>query len=84
MRPAASYQSPSMTPPNKSEILVTDNGGFIMCGEPGCPEYAVGRVGDCAGCQDHVAEWREWDRADDQNKVDREEYGQYETDNSVG
>jgi len=78
MRPANSYQDPSMTPPDQPDL------GDEECSVDGCPWM---EIIDTELCEEHLRERGDEDRADrmrDQAKYDREEYGQYETDNSIG
>ncbi len=79
MNPAASYQSPSMQPPDDPDLL------DVPCCAAGCGNQAVDQNEyDIDLCESHFAEARSWDEADDRNDMDREEYGRYETDNNTG
>ena len=85
MRPADSYSSPSMTPPDGYDGAVDEAGNELGCSQPRCTRIAIEQDHyDIDLCPTHLKEEAEWDRADNQNKADREEYGQYETDGSVG
>jgi len=77
MKPARSYQSPSMTPPDQPDLLDVD---CEECEQPALDQDRYeGNL-----CPTHFGDAVEWDKADDQNKANREEYGQFETDGSTG
>ena len=51
------------------------------CSAKGCGYQAVEQSQyEMLLCLEHLHFEMEWDKADDQNKMDREEYGQFETD----
>ena len=79
MRPANSYQSPSMTPPDEPDM---DPEGRI-CSTSLCGRDAIDQDHYTSPlCEVHLKTELEWDRADRQTDR-REEYGQYETDGSM-
>jgi hypothetical protein len=85
MRPASSYQSPSMTPPDEPDLAVDGEGNYLRCSTKGCGMTAVEQDHfDTELCEEHLKDELDWDQADRANESDREEYGQYETDRSTG
>jgi hypothetical protein len=85
MGEAQSYQSPSMQPPDLPDVAVDGQGNDLICSTSLCGRWAVEQDHfDTELCEEHLKDELDWDRADDQNKSDREEYGQYETDRSTG
>jgi len=78
MRPANSYQDPSMTPPDQPDL------GDEECDVKGCPWMVLL---DEDMCEEHMRERAEEDKAErklDAIDLDSREYGQFETDNSIG
>jgi hypothetical protein len=75
-----------MTPPDPYDVAVDGQGNELTCSMDACNRQAIEQYHYEASdlCPDHLKEELEWDMADDQNKADREEYGQYETDRSTG
>jgi hypothetical protein len=66
MRPASSYQSPSMTPPDGYDVQVDGQGNELECSTEDCGQMAVEQGHfDAALCPRHLQEEMEWDRADD-------------------
>jgi hypothetical protein len=74
-----------MTPPDPYDVAVDEVGNELDCSTKGCNQPSIEQDHyNQDMCPDHLKEELEWDMADNQNKADREEYGQYETDGSVG
>jgi hypothetical protein len=85
MRPADSYQDPSMTPPDQPDVAVDGHGEELVCSASMCGRWAMEQDHfDTELCEEHLKDELDWDRADNANDADREEYGQYETDRSTG
>jgi hypothetical protein len=64
---------------------VAGNDDELICSASMCGRWAIDQDHyDIELCEEHLRYEVEWDRADNQNKADREEYGQYETDRSTG
>jgi hypothetical protein len=75
----------SMNPPDGYDVAIDEEGNELGCSQAGCHNPAIEQeYFDIDLCPDHLKQEIEWDRADQQNKADREEYGQFETDGSVG
>ena len=85
MKPANSYQSPSMTPPDQLEVAVDGDGNELVCSTSMCGRAAVEQDSfDIELCEEHLKDELDWNAAEAANDVEREEYGQYETDRSTG
>ena len=85
MRPANSYQDPSMTPPNQPEVAVDGQGNELICSTSMCGRWAIEQDSfDIELCEEHLKDELDWNHAEAANDAEREEYGQYETDRSTG
>jgi hypothetical protein len=74
-----------MNPPDGYDVAIDEGDNELGCSQPDCHNPAVEQAHyDIDLCPDHLKDEVQWDQADNQNKSDREEYGQYETDRSTG
>lgn len=70
MRPANSYQSPSMTPPDEPVIAEDGDGNSVHCH---CGRLAIEQDQyDDDLCPDHLQDAYQWDEADKQNDIYKE------------
>ena len=85
MKPANSYQDPSMTPPDQPEVAVDRQGNELICSTSMCGRWAIEQDSfDIELCEEHLKDELDWNHAEAANDAEREEYGQYETDRSTG